>query len=222
MIPALHVVTDDQILARDDFETLAREILAAGGSDLALHLRGPQTSGAVVYAAARSLREAAASSGSLLLVNDRVDVALAADLDGVQLGSRSLPTDEVRTLIGSERLIGVSIHTVEEGRVARRMGADFLVAGTIFATASHPGLPGMGVGHLARLAGATPLPVLAIGGMTEARVDEVAAAGAQGIAVVGRVWRTANPVASVRVLVRALEGALLGTGQAGRRGRETE
>ena len=144
VIPRLHIVTDDEILARPDFETRAREVCEAletcepadGGSlggSVALHLRGPRTTGRRLTRLARILCEPAASSAVTLLLNDRVDVALAVGAAGVHLGARSLPPAYARRLLGTRLLLGVSVHSVSGAVKAAEAGADYLFVGTLWA-----------------------------------------------------------------------------------------
>ena len=202
-LPPLHVVTDDAVLARPDFERSAGDVLAAGGARLALHLRGPATDGSRLYALALALREGARSSGALLLANDRVDLTLVADLDGVHLGARSLPASVARPLLPPDRWLGVSVHD-DAGARAASQDADYLVVGTLFATASHPGRAGAGLTGMARVRAAVGLPLLAIGGITVQRVPEVVLAGAQGVAVLSGIWSAADPAAAVADYLGAL------------------
>ncbi len=205
--PRLHLVTDDAVLARAGFVDLAEALLTAGGPALALHLRGPATPGGPLLALAYKLRTIAWAAGALLVVNDRVDVALAAGADGAHLGGRSLPAHDARRLLGPGRRMGVSVHTVAEGAEAVAEGADWIFAGTIWETASHPGRAGQGPGFVAAVARAvagaaaasaayeTPggVPILAIGGVTPERVPEALAAGAGGVAVIRGIWDAADP-----------------------------
>ena len=198
MIPPLHVVTDDAVLARSDFAARAAAVLAAGGPRVALHLRARETSAARLYALADALRGPAGAAGARLLANDRIDLALAAGLDGVHLRERSLPAAVARGLLPAGRLIGVSVHTEETAR-AVAPDADYLVVGTVFATSSHPGRPGGGSALVQRAAAAAgSRPVIAIGGITPERVAEVLAAGAHGVAVLSGVWSAADPEAAVQ------------------------
>ncbi len=125
MIPRLHVVTDDEILARPDFETHAREVCenleirespegGVMGGSLAFHIRGPRTTGQRLTRLARTLCGPAAASGITLLLNDRLDIALAVGAAGVHLGTRSMPPPEARRLLGAGRLLGVSVHSASE------------------------------------------------------------------------------------------------------------
>lgn len=205
-VPRLHVVTDSRILERPDFVALAREVLTAGGPELALHVRGPATDGRTVHDVAVALQSPARQAGARLLVNDRVDVALTAGLDGAHLGERSLPVAEARRLLGDERLIGASVHDGERARAAWEEGANYAFVGTVFSTPSHPGRPGIGVsGMVAILEAAPGFPMLGIGGVSVARVADVVRAGAHGVAALGGVWSARDPVAAVSEYLVALE-----------------
>ncbi len=127
----------------------------------------------------------AAGSRTLVVVNDRVDVALAARAHGVHLRSDSMATAEVRRMAPSAFLIGRSVHGLDEAR-QHAGGTDYLIAGAVWATASKPaGHPLLGVEGLAQVVRAVGVPVLAIGGVTLDRTHEVAAAGAAGLAAIG-------------------------------------
>lgn len=149
-----------------------------------LQLRAPELS------ARRLLEEASQlASGSTLpvLVNDRVDVAALTGA-GVHLPERGLPVAAARRLLGSEALIGRSVHgpPAEAALAARGAGgADYLIYGPIWATPSHPGRPGLGLRALAELAASVSIPVLAIGGAGPDRLEECLAAGAAGYAAIG-------------------------------------
>jgi thiamine-phosphate pyrophosphorylase len=203
-IPRLHVVTDDGVLADPRFSRTARAVLAAGGSGLALHLRGSGTTGRALFEAARTLSTAARDAGAVLLVNGRVDVAMAAGADGAQLPARGLPVQAARRLLGAARVIGSSVHSTDEARAVAG-GADFLLAGTLFASASHPGRPAAGVAWLRELAALGP-PVVGIGGIDAGRVAEVLEAGAVGVAVLGAVWSAPDPAESVHELLEIIQG----------------
>ncbi|MGE0158826.1 MAG: thiamine phosphate synthase [Gemmatimonadales bacterium] len=214
-LPRLHVVTDDAMLRRGGFEARAVEVLEAGGADLALHLRGPSADGALLYALARTLLPHARRSGALLFVNDRLDVALALEVDGAHLGHRSLGVRIARELLGDALWLGASVRDAREASAAADEGADYVFLGTIFATPSHPGVAGMGVEGLSAVTGRLKgtVPVLGIGGIDAARVGEVLGAGAHGIVVVRGVWDSRNPAAAVRRYEEAISAAsVVGTG----------
>ena len=152
----------------------------------------------MLYALASRLRPAAGRAGAALLVNDRLDVALAAGCDGVQLGGHSMRAGDARRLLGPDRLIGASVHSREEA--AATGGADFLLVGTIYPSETHPGRAPAGPGILRGL----PLPAIAIGGMLPGRVPEVLAAGAVGVAVVRGVWGAPDPLEALGEFLSAL------------------
>jgi thiamine-phosphate pyrophosphorylase len=126
------------------------------------------------------------STRTRILVNDRLDVALAAGAHGVHLRGDSMPAARVRPLVPPGFLIGRSVHAADEARAAvDEGGLDYLIFGTVFATASKPAVVAAGVDALAQTAAAVRVPVLAIGGMTAATLPLVSAAGAAGFAAIG-------------------------------------
>jgi thiamine-phosphate pyrophosphorylase len=204
-LPRLHVVTDDAVLASPAFVRTARALLERGGGLLALHLRGHGTPAAQLHGHAVALRAAARAAGAWLVINDRIDVALAVAADAVQLGGLSLPLEDARPLLPHAR-IGYSAHGAAEADAAARRGTDFVLLGTIHVTASHTGRPPLGVSELAAAADCG-VPVIAIGGITPDRVGGVYAAGAAGVAALGGVWRAADPVAALVAYLAALDAA---------------
>ncbi len=203
-LPRLHLVSDDRVLARPDFVPTAHGLLPRGGAALALHLRGPGTAAAELFTRGRELLEPSRESGSLLVVNDRVDLALVLGLEGVQLGARSLPPSVVRELLGPEALVGVSVHGPDEAVRAENGGADYLVVGTIFPSPSHPGRSGAGPERVAAVSGGTRVPALAIGGITPERVRAVLESGAHGVAVLSGIWDAEDPGAALDRYLGAL------------------
>lgn len=200
-VAPVHVVTDDEVLARPGFALVARWLLEAGGADVALHLRGPTSGGRLLYELACELVPVAEGSGAAVIVNDRIDVALAARAHGVQLGQRSLSLAKARSVArGRGRLqLGVSVHGPDEARAAG--DADWWLVGTLWPTPSHPGHPGDGPGRLSELAAGGRVPCIGIGGVDLERVADVRAAGGAGIAVLGGIWRAADPVVALHSLV---------------------
>jgi thiamine-phosphate diphosphorylase len=194
-LPRLHLITDDAVLANSDFPDVAAAVIAGCRGIAALHLRGPATSGARLHAIA--VRLSSALGDSMLIVNDRVDIAMAVRAHGVQLGARSLTVADARLLIGSHARIGRSVHSVAEAVEAGSEGADFVILGTIFESGSHPGRPGAGIALVRETAEQAAVAVTAIGGITPDRVAAVAAAGVHGVAVLAGVWHAADPAAAV-------------------------
>lgn len=204
MIPPLHVITDDAILNRAGFLSQARELMAAGGSGVALHLRGPGLVGRRIFELAKALRPDCRETGCMLLVNDRLDIALALDLPGAHLGQRSLPPGVARKLLGPARTLGLSVHGRREAEGGKKGEVDFLVVGALFPTRSHPERKAGGVGRLREIGELNPPPMVGIGGITPPRVGEVLDVGAVGVAVRGGVWETPDPAAAAGVYLREL------------------
>jgi thiamine-phosphate pyrophosphorylase len=151
----------------------------------------------VVAAAVRSY-------GSVVVVNDRVDVALAAGADGVHLGAEDLAVADARR-IAPELVVGATCRSVADVESAARAGADYAGLGPVFATASKGGLPApLGVAAVAAASGV--LPLVAIGGVDAANAGSVIAAGAHGVAVIGAIWRHPDPVSAAKELVAAIRG----------------
>jgi thiamine-phosphate pyrophosphorylase len=133
------------------------------------------------------IRDATADTPARILINDRVDVALAADIDGVHLPSAAVSAARVRTMVPDDFLVGRSVHSVEEAAAAEREGGcDYLIFGSVYESASKPsGHVPAGVDTLTRVCARVQLPVLAIGGITWSHVADVTKAGAAGVAAIG-------------------------------------
>jgi thiamine-phosphate pyrophosphorylase len=154
------------------------------------------------------LRYREEGTGARVLVHDRVDVALATHADGAMLRLNGIPGGPVKEmLLGKERMLGISVHTLGQARSAHLQKADFVVLGSIYETASHPGKSGLGLEELTFIVENTYLPVIAIGGITAERVDEVLAAGASGVAVIRAISRADDPEAAARELRQAIDAA---------------
>ncbi len=205
MIPRLHVVTDDDVLARTDAANVMLALVRTYPEALAVHVRGPSTSGGRIWAVASHIH--AEAGGASLFVNDRVDVALALPECGVHLRGDSLPPEAVRTLVGESRSIGRSVRArPPQGAVdAGSPGpVDFLIVGSAFATRSHPGAPPAGVEAIGRVAARAPVPIVAIGGISAARIGVLLDAGVHGVAVLRAVWESADPVLAAGELLEKL------------------
>ena len=143
---------------------------------------------------------------ALLIINDRVDVALAVDADGVHLPSDSLPACVVKKLGGGRLLVGRSVHSVEEAVAAEDEGVDYLIVGTIYGTDSHPGRPPSGPGLIEEVKARVRTHVYAIGGINASNVEEVMRAGADGVAVIRSILGAPDPGIAARELAEIVRG----------------
>jgi len=150
---------------------------------------------------ALAVRRLTVGHGARLLVNERADLAIAAGADGVHLPADGLPVEVARRLVGRDRLVGVSTHSVAEAQAASAAGADYLVFGPVYETPSKRsyGAP-LGLGMLAEVCRRVALPVVAIGGITAARAPEVRAQGAAGVAVIRALLEAEDPRAAAAEL----------------------
>jgi len=172
----------------------------------AIQLRERDLSTGELLSLAHEIQTMTMAGSVSLIINDRVDLAMALNLDGVHLRSDSLSPVPVRRLIGSHRLIGVSTHSVEDVRRANQSGADYIVFGPIFETPSKRSFgPPLGLNLLTDACSQSSIPVLAIGGITCERVREVRRAGAHGVAVIGALLTRDDIGEAVRAFAHALE-----------------
>lgn len=144
---------------------------------------------------------------ALLIINERVDVALLANADGVHLGEHALSPTDVRALVGENILIGRSVHDREGALEVQRQGADYLIAGSVFPTRSHPDQPPQGLRLIEDLAPNLDIPYLAIGGINPQNAAEVIRAGASGVAVISAILASPDPKEAARNLKSAIHCA---------------
>jgi len=199
-VPRLHLVTDPEVCPFDRLLALLPALVAAGVDGV--HLRAPDRAAAELLVVAQVARRVVVPP-AVLLVNDRIDVAVLSEADGVQLPERGLPPEGARRLLGRGRLIGCSVHSVTAAERAAQAG--FLLFGNVFETASKPGRAAAGLKALRAVTRAVPCPVIAIGGITPERVPEVVATGAHGVAVIRGILAAPDPVDAVHAFRAALD-----------------
>jgi thiamine-phosphate diphosphorylase len=190
------------VLALPTFLELARRI-AALGARVAIHLRDRAATGRALADGAAALRAALAGSGTPVIINARPDIAAAIAADGVQLGQGDLGIRDARVVL-RRGWIGRSVHTMDEAQAAAREGADYLLAGSTWASASHMGQAPLGTDFVARIVSAG-LPVIAIGGVTPERARELPATGAHGVAAIRAIWDARDPAMAVQEMLEAWE-----------------
>ena len=199
---SLYLITDRAAASRPPADVV-EECLAAGLR--AVQLREKDLEARDLLALADTLREATHRHGARLIVNDRADVALAASADGVQRAYSSLPVSALRGITPAGFLVGAYVHSEAEGREAAAQGADFIVFGPVYDTASKRRYgPPQGLAALEAVTRAVDRPVLAVGGLTPDRVADVLAAGAAGVAVIGAIYAAVRPADATKAFLDAL------------------
>ena len=202
----LYLITDRTQVAHNHNLLSAIDSVLQGGVK-AVQLREKDLSAAELLPLAKELRDLTKQYNARLLINDRVDLALAVQADGVHLGGHSLPTDVVRQLVGPELLIGVSTHCNADISLATKQGADFVTFGPIYATPSKAAFgPPQGLNALAEACRGSSLPVFALGGITLSRATEVRQTGASGIALISAIIASSDPRATAESLVGVWQG----------------
>ena len=207
-IGKLHVLTDIDLQSRFTHMELTR-LAIAGGADT-IQFRQKHGSTAEMIEVARNMKNFCAEAGVSFIVNDRLDVAIAAKADGVHLGQDDFPIPMGKELLGKDRIIGGSAATMEEARKCLSDGADYVGFGPVFPTASKDDAgPVSGIEVLKQVVESVSLPIIAIGGISADNTAEVLKAGAHGIAVISAVCCRKNPEQATRILYRALHKAML-------------
>jgi thiamine-phosphate pyrophosphorylase len=203
---ALYVVTDEAVSGGRSHLECVREAIA-GGAD-AVQLREKERSDSEIVAIAAEIRAVTARSGTLFIVNDRLDIALSAGADGVHLGQDDLPVAVARRLAPRPFLIGASVGSPGEAIQAERDGADYVAVSPVFPTGSKADAgPAHGLESVAAVSRAVRIPVIGIGGIGPANAAEVLRAGADGCAVISAV--VGQP--DIAGAARSLRGIILRT-----------
>lgn len=185
------------------FET-ARLLLDSGARVLQLRLK--RVPAREFADAARSIAELCRRSDAAFIINDRADIAMLCGADGVHLGQDDLPLEAGRRLMGPARLIGISTHSIVQARDAEANGADYIGFGPVFAGGTKQNQTGQGLDALRRVRAAVRIPIVAIGGITEATAREVIEAGADAVAIISDVLKSPDISAKVRSLLKTLDG----------------
>ncbi|ADL06817.1 thiamine phosphate synthase [Thermosediminibacter oceani] len=197
----LYAVTERSYLHGRDLVEAVEEAIRAGIT--VLQLREKDAPGREFYELALRLRELTRVYGIPFIINDRVDIALAVDADGVHVGQEDIPADVARKIIGPGKILGVSAKTVEEAIRAEKDGADYLGVGAIFPSPTKPSSEAIGLEGLIKIKNAVKIPVVAIGGITVQNANEVMATGVDGICCISAVF-CGDITENVRALRRAI------------------
>lgn len=197
---SIYLVTDDGCLQGRALIECVREALE-GGVTL-VQYRAKTASSAEMYAEALQLKALCDSFNVPLIINDRLDIAMAVGAAGVHLGQDDLPCAAARKLLGEDYIIGVSAHNPAEAKAALQSGADYLGCGAVFGTATKADVQKLGTDGLAAICKAKGLPVVGIGGVTADNYREVRAAGADGAAIVSGILAQPDIRATVKAIAK--------------------
>lgn len=183
----LYLVTDSNILKGRDFYNCIEEALKGGVT--MLQLREKNASGKEFLDKAIKLRDLTKKYNVKFIINDRVDIAMLCDADGVHVGQSDIPADEVRRLIGKNKIIGVSARTVEEAMKAKENGADYLGVGAMFTTTTKLDAKNVTIDKLAQIKKEVNLPIVAIGGLALDNIDKLKKCNIDGYAIVSAILK---------------------------------
>ena len=207
-LSSLYIILDPSICPSRPLMEVLNTAAAAGA--VLFQYRNKTASMKDAYVEALALRQAAAKAGVLFIVNDRCDLALAIDADGIHLGQGDLPLDLARKVMGPEKLIGISTHSPMQVRDATAGKPDYLGFGPIFTPGSKQDHdPVVGLEGLRAIRSLTPLPVFAIGGIYLDRVNDVVRAGADGVAVISAILKAPDISHAVRSFLAQMPGPTL-------------
>ncbi|KER10864.1 MAG: thiamine-phosphate synthase [[Candidatus Thermochlorobacteriaceae] bacterium GBChlB] len=203
LISGLCVITDTAVQQRFSHVQLA-ELSMQGGADI-VQLRGKALSTKDLFASAVGIRALSLAYGTVFIVNDRADIALASNADGVHLGQTDLPIAAARKILGNDKLIGATASTIDDALKAEQDGADYIGFGHIFSTTSKEKLtPPTGVAMLRDVLQAVKIPVMAIGGINQKNIESVWQTGVQSVAVISAVASAETPKAATAQLKKIL------------------
>jgi len=202
--PFLCVITDEALCP----VSLAEKALEGGAA--MIQLRHKKASGSQLLSWAVAIHKCCQRYKALCIINDRVDIAMASNADGVHLGQQDMPAAAARKIMGNNFIIGVSTSSIEEAIQAEKDGADYIGFGHIYPTLSkEKNNPPLGIETLRKVATLTSLPIVAIGGINQKNAALIISSGASGVAVIAAVSRTDDPSSATVNLVCAINGKKL-------------
>lgn len=192
----LYAILDRAVSGGRDLREILDAVIA-GGCRM-VQLREKEWSVRQLLPLAQELREQARKAGATFIVNDRLDVALAVEADGLHVGQDDLPAPIARRLLRPGMILGVSSHSLQQARQAQADGADYVAVGSIYPTTTKPGFELVGLELLRQARPVIRVPLVAIGGITPGNVGEVIRAGADGVAVISALCSAADPAQVTR------------------------
>jgi thiamine-phosphate pyrophosphorylase len=194
--PALYVILDAATLARRNFLSVSRSIISARPA--LVQLRDKQGEAAAILKTTLKLRDLCRANRVKFIINDRLDLVLLADCDGVHLGQGDIPVKLARKLLGRKKLIGVSCHSLSQALSAQRQGADYISIGPVFPTPTKPEYKPVGLQLVSQARKKIRIPFFAIGDVRLSNLTKILSAGARNIAVCREVCLAQDPAAAVK------------------------
>jgi len=205
-ISGLYGIVDTSLVPPERAAEVAGQLLESGLAILQLRAKG--VGSGEFLRLARRLRELASARGVLFIVNDRVDIALASEADGLHLGQSDIPVEEARRLLGRDKLIGLSTHNLEQLRQARETTADYLSFGPIFATTTKKNAdPPLGLEALKEARGLVEKPLVAIGGIKAENLPAVLACGVESVALISCILKSRKPGQRAKELMAIIKAS---------------
>ena len=204
MIEGLYFVTDSKLTKQGILKDV-EQVLEAGCK--IIQYREKDKSSEEILKEAKQLADLCKDKDALFIVNDRLDIALAVEADGVHLGQNDLPLDLARKVLGKKKIIGTSNHSIKEAKQSESAGADYISIGPVFHTDTKKdaGLP-LGLELLKQVRAITKLPIVAIGGVNEENLEDVLQAGADSVAIISAIVLTENPGKSAERIIEKIRG----------------
>nr|WP_259545466.1 thiamine phosphate synthase [Heyndrickxia oleronia] len=193
----LYLVTDEQTSEEELLPIVEKAVL---GGVTAVQLREKHSEGKIFLEKAIKLKQLLAKFDVPLIINDRVDIALAVNAEGIHIGQKDLPLVEVKKIIPNSMIVGVSVQTEEQALVAQKEGADYIGVGTVFPTTTKPDAITMSFATLRKIVQAIHIPAVAIGGISLENVHQLSNVGVSGISVVSAIMKADDPKSAAQML----------------------
>lgn len=203
---SLYLVTDRDIMFGDSIEETVRNAVI-GGCGI-VQLREKNCTSREFYNIAVKLKKICGDLNVPLIINDRADIALAADCDGVHIGQKDLPAEYVRKIIGDDKIMGVSASNLEKALEAEKNGADYIGVGAVFTTSTKEDTNPVSPGQLAEIKKAVKIPVVAIGGIKKDNIGMLKGTGIDGVAVVSAIISKPDTMKAAREMKNAVRSVL--------------
>ena len=199
---SLYLVTNRTDKTKKEFLTIIEKSIL-GGTGI-VQLREKNTDTGEFYKLAKNLKELTSKYNIPLIINDRLDIALAIDADGIHVGQSDIPADIIRNIIGKNKILGVSAATIKDAKKAKKDGADYIGTGAIFPTKTKDA-DCISIEYLKEIVDSVNIPIIAIGGLTESNIKSLADTNISGISVVSAIMDSENPKKASENLKREFE-----------------